>query len=145
MTPQEAYKLGFLFRCTLDRCSPEQVKSRVKAAAQQKSADGWTDYFPGLATIGEATKKFFGGVGKSMGEGTGTAAKGLGIYLPIAAAVGVPPAAGALTGHLLARAQDDAYDVDDAKRDEELAEYYRAIEQLQRRRPQPVASPVRRR
>ena len=104
MTPAEAFKIGFLRECARDGCSPEQVQARVKTADAMIKAGSIT------GTLGDMLKQIF------------TAGK-------YTAAVG-PPVAGALGGWALARAKNDDFDPEEAKRREELAEYYRATDML---------------
>lgn len=103
MTEQEAFKIGFLMRCADERLSPEATRARIKAAASlAKSANGLLD-----------------------------AAKDIGWKGLLTAAI-APPAIGLGAGYGLASIHDDNYDIDEARKEEELAEYYRAIDRMSR-------------
>lgn len=103
MTDKEAFKFGFLLRCAQEGLTPEETRQRIEKTAALKRAD-----FDPLAAM------------RSVGKGA------------LLTALVAPPAVGALGGYALATAHDDNYDVDEAKKEEELAEYYRAIDQLGR-------------
>jgi hypothetical protein len=100
LTPQEAYKIGFLVRCAEEGLSAEQTKQRVKQA-------NWipTPISNLLTTLGKG-----------------------GLFGALVA----PAAIGGIGGVALGKARDDDFDMEEAKKEEELAEYYRAIEQLSR-------------
>jgi hypothetical protein len=58
----------------------------------------------------------------------------------LAAAIGGPVVLGALAGGTAAEVTNDEYTKDEARNDEELAEYYRATDQLERARRRREAS-----
>ena len=105
MTPAEAFKVGFLRQCAKDGCSPAQLKSRIKTAnAMLKQGNALQDLL----------KRIFGAGQVALFAG--------------------PPIAGALGGYALARANNDDFDPEEAKKQEELAEYYRATDMLRQNR-----------
>jgi hypothetical protein len=105
MTPKEAFKIGFLEKCAADNLSPTEIMARIQHSKFViKSA--------GIAgPIGDTAKAFMNWAG------------------PLAL-IG-PPVAGLAGGAMLAGAQDDSYDPEEARKQEEIAEYRRAIDQLQ--------------
>ena len=121
MTNNEAFKFGFLMQCAEEGLSQEETHERMaKAAALLKTADPVTAIIKELYGLGK------GGL-KEMSK----------FVLPaVGIAAAAPPAVGALGGLTLARMRDSAYDEDEAKTDEEIAEYAKAIDQLRRSRRQ---------
>ena len=106
MTKQEAFKIGFLMKCAEDGLTPSQVERRIlKSSALVKKADP-----PGI--LGQLRNKL-----------TGT--------LWTLGLLG-PPAIGAGIGYSMSKAKDDMYSIEESKKREELAEYYRAIDHLKR-------------
>ena len=116
MTTHEAFKIGFLLQCASEGLSEEATEERVKKAATMvKMAAGggtWHDWIPGFATAKAA-------LGKAW-------------PLALWGTILGPPLIGAAGGAVLAKSRGDAYNEEDAKKREELAEYYRAIDQLSR-------------
>ena len=111
MTPRQAFKLGFRVKCAEDGLSPDETLARINhaklmlpAPELQKSAEGWTDQVPGLNAAASAAKW--------------------------SALLG-PPIAGVVGGKLLSDATGSNYDVGEAKKREELAEYQRALKAMQ--------------
>ena len=109
MMTKEAFKIGFLMRCAEEGLSPQETEQRIKQAnAMTKEA--------------------------VFGEAVGTAGKGL-MNLVNSLKWGtlvIPPVTGAFGGYMLAKAKNDSFDIEEAKKDEELSEYYRAIDMLSR-------------
>ena len=104
MTDKEAFKIGFLMKCAEEGLTPSQVESRITdSVAIIKKAE--TNAWDVLKTV----------TGKAW---------------PLALAA--PWVAGGLGGYALSQAGDEMYSVEEAKKREELAEYYRAIDQLKR-------------
>ena len=102
MTPAEAFKIGFLRQCARDGCSGEQLQQRIKTAnAIVKEGNSVvSDLLKSLVSTGKL------------------------------ALIAGPPVAGALGGYALGRANNDDFDPEEAKKREELAEYYRATDML---------------
>ena len=110
MNSRECFQLGYLLWCADHGLTQEETHAHVKRAF--------------LANVlGEVVEI----PGRALAAVINNA-------LPIAAAagIGVPLAAGATGGYLAAKAVDDNTDVDEAKTDEELAEYQRLTEHAQR-------------
>ena len=116
MTPTDAFKFGFLARCTEEGLTPSQIESRIQKAA---------GFFDGIAAApgaaADSASKVLGNVA-SMGLG------GLGLSVLGGGALG------GLGGYALSAANDDNVDPREAKDAELIAEYRRAIQDLQRRR-----------
>lgn len=120
MTPQEAFKIGFLARCVEGGLSDEQTNALAKRAAdlvgeQEKSA-----------SITEAAGKAIGGVMEAGGK----------VVYPLAAlALATPPALGGLAAYFKNQATDiDEDDVESVKRQELIAQYRRMADQLRRQK-----------
>jgi len=125
MTNNEAFKFGFLMQCAEEGLSQEETHERMaKAAALLKTANPLTAVIKELYELGK------GGL-KSTSEAVSKA-----VLPAIGVAAAAPPAIGALGGLTLARMRDSAHDEDEAKTNEEIAEYAKAIEQLRRSRRQ---------
>ena len=115
LTPQEAFKVGFLARCVEDGLNPAQMLAAVKQAS---------DMLEKRAFVGTLLGK---GVDVVRGVGKGIA--GYGVPLALVA----PPVIGGLAGYGLARATDiDDTDVDEVKDREVIEEYRRQTEGLAR-------------
>ena len=116
MTEKEAFKIGFLLKCAEDGLTVDQVESRIqqRASSIKKEAGGW-----------DLAKSVLGGGINLAGKVLDKA------FWP---AVIAPPLLGIAGAYGLSRAQDDTYDVDEAKKREEIAAYRRAIDQLNRSR-----------
>jgi hypothetical protein len=113
MTNPEAYKVGFLARCAEEGLDMPRIEQRIKTAAMIKRAV-WGGDVPG----------------KFVGAGTDIFKKLLDSGKLFAMAT--PPMAGTFGGYLMARANENEDSVAEAQRQEELAAYYQAIEQLAR-------------
>jgi hypothetical protein len=111
MNSHEAFKIGFLCRCADEGLTPEQTAVRIKQAAT----------LPKQAGFNPLTW------GKPVGSGIDWLWQRAKVPM-----VAGPPALGVLGGYALSKAKADTFDVDEAKRDEELTEYQRAIDQLAR-------------
>lgn len=117
LTPQEAFKVGFLARCARDGLTPPQMLARVKLAG---------DLLEKHAVLG-------GLMGGAAGAAGGVANRVAGLGIPLALAA--PPIVGGLGGYALARMTDvDDTDVDAIKNQELVDEYRRQAEALRRRR-----------
>ena len=116
MTEKEAFKIGFLLKCAAEGLTVEQVESRIQQRASSIKKEA--DLLGGIATLA--------GRGLSL---AGTVADKA--FWP---AMLAPPLLGIAGAYGLSRAQDDTYDVDEAKKREEIAAYRRAIDQLKRSR-----------
>jgi hypothetical protein len=107
MTKTEAFKLGFLMQCRKEGLDESQTRVRVKqASVMVKTAGGFMDMVKWLASKG--------------------------LWLGLVA----PPAIGAAGGIALGKAQTTPYSKETARKDEELAEMYRAVDQLEAARRQ---------
>jgi hypothetical protein len=121
MTPQEAFKLGFLARCVEGGLSDEQTNALAKRAAdlvgeQEKSAEG----------IADAVGKTIGGVMEAGGKA---------VYPLAALALATPPALGGLAAYFKNQATDiDEDDVESVKKQELIAQYKRMADQLRRQK-----------
>lgn len=106
MTPQEAFKIGFLKKCAADGLAPDETMQRIQHARFMIKSGGAVS--GGLNLL------------KSM----------FGAMWPLAL-LG-PPMVGMGGGALLAKAQNDAYEPEEARQREEIAEYERSIDRLRR-------------
>jgi hypothetical protein len=113
MTTQEAFKIGFLTKCAELGLTAEETTERIKQAHARVKMAQW---------------------GKFLASLPGWLTKGL-----MVGAI-VPPVAGAVGGYAMSQAHDRPYSKDMARKDEELAEYYRAMDQLARARRQREAA-----
>jgi hypothetical protein len=117
MTNQEAFKVGFLMKCAEHGLTAEETDMVIKrGAAMVKLA--------GVGSVAAATAK-------AGGKAAGTIGSALLNKLWWMGIVG-PPVIGGLTGYALSGAGSAPYDMEEAKRQEELAEYQRAADELQR-------------
>lgn len=108
MNPKEAFKIGFLEKCAADGLSNEETLQRIQHAKfMLKSAQG--DKNPW-----ETVSRY---INFPLSWGKRLALFG-------------PPLAGIAGGYGLAQLRNDEYATDDAKQEEELAEYHRAISRL---------------
>lgn len=114
MTPQEAFKIGFLMRCAEEGLTPDQTAERIEKVAAAVKEGKAGDWIPSPSTFTDPMKWL---ANKAL---WGTLV--------------VPPVVGGVGGYALATAGDDEYDIEEAKKEEELAAYYRAIDQLARSR-----------
>jgi hypothetical protein len=120
MTPQEAFKLGFLARCVEGGLSDEQTNALAKRAAdlvgeQEKSADA-----PDLAG------KALGGVAEATGKA---------FWPLVGLAASAPPALGGLAAYFKNQATDiNEDDVESVKKQELIAQYRRMADQLRRQK-----------
>jgi hypothetical protein len=132
MTPQEAFKFGFKMQCAREGLDDDATAQRAKIAAFM------TKQAVDPMTLGTMLSGLWGGV-KSVAGGAKSLATlaTTGVAKPIydaliMPAMLAPPAVGVLGGYLASRSMDDHYNEDDARKDEELAEYERAIDQITR-------------
>jgi hypothetical protein len=110
MTKQEAFKIGFLMKCAEEGLTPKETEERIKRAHAMVKMANWKDMLARIAKYG------------------------LGIGLI------APPVLGGIGGYALAQGHERPYSKAMARKDEELAEYYRAIDQLERARRQREAA-----
>lgn len=129
MTPREAFKFGFLYRCAEEGLSPAQAGARV-ARGLEKSAAG-EDAVASLASK----------VLPRMGQLTGEAGKGLLGLLPII--WGISGVGGALAGHTAAKMTGSELDPDEVKRREQIEAYDMFADRaLERARQHPAGLPA---
>jgi len=105
MTPKEAFKIGFLEKCAKDGLSEDETLLRIRQA------------------------KFMLKSGIARGAWD-TLRSMFGAAWPLALLA--PPLVGVGGGAMLAKAQNDTFDKNEAYKREEISEYQRAVEQLQR-------------
>ena len=111
MTPQEAFRFGFLARCVESNLTPEQTHELAKTAF---------DVLEKQASV----------------EGIVDAAKAVG-YPAAALALTAPPALGGLAAYFSNKATDiDDDDVESIKRQELISQYRRMADQLNRAKRQ---------
>lgn len=122
MTPKEAFKIGFLQKCAADGLSPAQTMLRIQHAKFMLKA-------------GSAITKSAGPMASGLGAAW-DATKKLGLLYMLA-----PLALGGLGGYGIAKLQDSTYDAGEARKREEISEYGRALQQLQRVRQRQQAYP----
>lgn len=115
MGPHECFQLGYLLWCADHGLTPEQTHVHVKAALEKRAFIGHM-----LGELVEAPARIISSVASNA--------------LPAAAilGIGVPAGVGLTGGYLAAKAVENNTDVDEAKVDEELAEYQRLTEHAQR-------------
>jgi hypothetical protein len=106
MSPTEAFKYAFMRRCADEGLTPAETAARAATAARIKQGSFFGSATHQIANLGK---------------------------LGLGAALVAPPAIGAAGGYALSGLADDGFDPEEAKRDEELAELYRAIDMLSRR------------
>ena len=120
MTNKEAFKIGFLMKCAEEGLTPSQVEERITQKVEMiKKAEN-------VAMVKKADPDSRG----LVGTGYDALKTILGKAWPLA--VAAPWVVGGVGGYALSKAQDDIYSVEEAKKREEIAEYYRAIDQLNR-------------
>lgn len=139
MTDKDAFKIGFLLQCADEGLTENQIKARVKRASDLvKIAAGESAAAEAvLPALLSGAGSFLGGVANAGASGFNTIMSN--VVSPIInhammPALLLPPAVGIGAGYLASRVQDDDYDPKAAQKDEELAEYRRAIDQLKRSR-----------
>jgi hypothetical protein len=125
LTPEQAFKVGFLVRCADEGLTPEEIAERVKAASAMEKL---SFIFPLMTGAATAAGSFIGGLpGKAL-QFAGALAPAAGV-----AAVGAPVLAGAGLGYLGAKATaSDSDDLEQAKQDEIEGEYYRLSQEARR-------------
>jgi len=106
MTPEEAFKIGFLSKCASLGLSPEETQGLAKTAfdlLEKQSGNGLVDAF------------------KSVG------------YPAAALALAAPPAIGGLAAYFKNKATDiDDEDIESVKRQELISQYKRMSDKLER-------------
>lgn len=116
LTSAEAFKVGFLARCTEAGLTPEQTLHAVKQAGDMLKT----------AIVGDL-------LGKVLDVGKGVAGGVASYGLPLAAVA--PPILGGLAGYGLAKARDiDDTDVDAVKQQEIVEELRRQAATLKRKK-----------
>jgi hypothetical protein len=128
LTPQEAFKFGFLARCVEERLAPEDMLAAVKVANDM--LEKRANIFP---AVGAAVSGGFGlgtkalDVARTAGESAMTYGAPLALF--------GPPAAGAAAGYGLAKLTDiDDTDVDEVKRQETIDELKLQADRLRRQK-----------
>lgn len=110
MTPKEAFKIGFLYKCAEDGLTPEEVLQRVRTTRIMVKVAA----IPGLdAAIQTGT------------TGVTTLFKALWPLLLFG-----PPMTGLAAGYGLSQITDNTYDKDEIRKRELIAAYERATSQL---------------
>ena len=105
MTPQEAFKLGFLARCVEENLSQEKIAEAALNLAALKTASAFGEISDTATDLG---KGLFG------------------------AALAAPPAAGAIAAYFANKASDPTeLDVEEIRKRELLDEYRRAAQKLE--------------
>lgn len=117
MTDKEAFKAGFLEKCAVDGLSPDATLARIRHARLTyeiavMEKEGAIAAPNPLSVAGDAV--------------TG----GWKALWPLLMAA--PPVAGMMAGAGLAKMKNQDYDEDEARAQEELAEYHRALKEMQR-------------
>lgn len=127
LTPEQAFKVGFLLRCGDEGLTAEEIAERVKAAATMEKM-AFPILGPLLTGAATATGSFVGGLPGRAVQLAGALAPAVGV-----AAVGAPVLAGAGLGYLGAKATaSDSDDLEQAKQDEIEGEYYRLAQEARR-------------
>jgi hypothetical protein len=135
MTPEQAFKIGFLFRCAEQGLSQQETGALVKQAiatfrTKQASIEKQA-ILPAaiLSALGGLGSGMMGLGGKVVGALPGLASTGG------ALAIGAPVLAGAGTGYLAAKmTQSDNRDaLAEAKQEEVVGEYERLTDEAKRR------------
>jgi hypothetical protein len=112
LTPEQAFKVGFLIRCADEGLTPEETAQRIKSASLMEKV-AW---IPSLDTIGKLW---------NAGKEVGTAG--------LVAGLGLPTLGGAVAGYGLAKATvPGAEELEGAKQDEIEGEYYRLAQEARR-------------
>ena len=138
MNDRAAFKFAFLMECARDGLSEVEIVARIDRL--EKRAGGGAD----------AATSMFGGVGKMLLGGAGSAIGGIGGLLKDVAVHAVPVAIGgaAVTGGLIglgaAKTQEGHFDEDAAKKQELIATYNSFRDELEQHRKSRPASNTRR-
>ncbi len=114
MTPREAFKAGFLLRCAEEGLTEAQSAERIRLGCEKAAVD----LFEVLSQVGKAVP--------ALG---GTAARLGAAALPVAMIGG--GMAGGAAGHFAGRLLDPGYDAEDLKRQELIAAYDQAADQIE--------------
>lgn len=120
MTNEEAYKFGFLMRCAEEGLSQDQITERIKQASLNKTAGIGSEILGGVKAFG--------------GKGVDLAGRLFGSLLSLGkiGLIAGPPVAGMAGGYVLGKARSDDFDPEEAKQQELIAEYQRALDQFNR-------------
>jgi hypothetical protein len=114
LTPEQAFKVGFLIRCADEGLTPEETAQRIKSASLMEKVA--LPFVPDLDTLA-----------KLWGAGTQIGTAGA------IAGLGIPTLGGAAAGYGLAKATvPGAEQLEDAKQDEIEGEYYRLAQEARR-------------
>jgi len=113
LTPEQAFKVGFLLRCADEGLTQDEINQRVKTAAAMP-----------LMTKSAIIDRIISAVPPLL-TGTGILAASLGTALPVLGGAGAGYTAAKLTS-------DTKDDVEQAKQDEITGEYYRLAEEAKR-------------
>lgn len=132
MTPEQAFKVGFLFRCAAEGLSKEQTHQRIKQATH--------DIQSKVLTKVAALPLLIGGLGALAGGTMALGAQTLKLVPSVAGpaaavALTAPVLAGAATGYTAAQlTNSDSKDaLEEAKQDELTSEYERLADEARRR------------
>jgi hypothetical protein len=123
LTPEQAFKVGFLVRCADEGLTTEETAQRIKSASLMEKVA-----LPGILSGALSGVNSTLGI---LGKGLGFA----GAVAPAAAitALGVPTLGGAGAGYLAAKATNpDTDELEHAKQDEIEGEYYRLAQEARR-------------
>ena len=136
LTPEQAFKVGFLYQCAQEGLTREETHTRVKEAiAQAKAKRGLLgmEKEAALPLVLSGLGALAGGALSLIGRGVSAVPAAL--SAGTALGVGVPVAAGASTGYLAAKltGNEGKHLVEDAKREEVMGEYERLADEARRR------------
>lgn len=131
-TPEQAFKIGFLTRCAEEGLTIKEAHIRVKEAIKQAKEKGLTKQalLPGLAGLGALAGGLGYGGAKLLGAVTPAA-----LTTAAVLGIGTPVLAGALGGYGAAKTlgSQDSNMLENAKRDEIIAEYERLADEAKKR------------
>lgn len=133
MTPQEAFKFGFKMQCAREGLDEDATAQRATVAAMLVKRAGTEGATPVGGMLSDAWRAGTGAVE----AGAKAVTTGIDVTKSIAdkafwPLVLAPVVAGVGGGYVLSQMTDDHYSDDDARKDEELAEYQRALDQITR-------------
>lgn len=121
MTPEDAYKVGFLLRCADEGLTQDEILVRVRQARGISKEALW----PSVAAATGSGVANMGGRAMAAVPSLLQAGTVLGLGLPLAG--------GAAAGYTLAKAtNNNKNDVEEAKQDEIEGEYYRLAQEARR-------------
>jgi len=133
MTPELAFKAGFLLRCAEEGLTLEETHQRVKQALAQAQSGKLSlekqAFWPALTSLGVMGSNAANLAGRAVPAATGLLSLGTGV------AIGAPLVAGAGTGYLAAQLSRNTHrqGLEEAKQDEIIDEYDRLADEAKRR------------